>query len=62
MKKTCKLLLAALLLAAVSCEKPYEKHYGLEISSPEYAIPIAGKTFPLYVYCDGSWSASFLGE
>lgn len=49
---------SVILAAAVSCEKPYEKHYPLAVSSYEYRISADGKTFPLYVWCDGSWRAS----
>ena len=67
MKTLNKILLCALLpavaaFASSSCQKSYEKHYGLEIASPKYVIPVGGKTFPLLVWCDASWTATFIPE
>ena len=60
MMKSIKYSIAvAFLLAFASCQKPFEKVYGLEVDSHEYVVSINGKTFPVYVYCSSAWTAEF---
>lgn len=58
MMKSIKYSIAvAFFLAFASCQKPFEKVYGLEVDSHEYVVSINGKTFPVYVYCSSAWTA-----
>lgn len=60
MMKSLKYSIAvAFLLVFASCQKPFEKVYGLEVDSNEYVVSINGKTFPVYVYCSSAWTAEF---
>ena len=59
MKTTRSIITAFLLLVLASCQKPFEKEYGLEVDSNEYVVSIYGKTFPVYVYCSSAWTAAF---
>lgn len=54
--------LVAVFMAVLACQKPYEKHYDLSVDSNSYVLPYTGDTFPLYVYCSGTWTASFDAE
>ena len=59
MKNIRFIITAILLFLFASCQKPYEKEYGLEVDSNEYVVSINGKTFPVYVYCSSAWTAEF---
>lgn len=44
-------------LAVLSCSRPYEKVWGLEVNSESYTLSYEGDDFPVWVYCSGDWSA-----
>ena len=50
------------LTALAGCQKPFEKHYDLSVDTEAYNIGFAGKTFPVYVYCSGEWTARIDAE
>lgn len=61
--KINKLILALIvLLSFCGCQEKFEKHYDLSIDANAYTLPYSGDTFPLYVYCSGTWSATFDAE
>ena len=45
-------------LAVLSCSRPYEKVWGLEVNSESYTLSYEGDDFPVWVYCSAEWSAS----
>lgn len=53
------IIILAFGFLAVSCQKPFVKQYTLAVDAITYSLSADGDTFPIYVYCTGSWSASF---
>ena len=51
--------LFAAVLSLYSCQKPFVKHWDLEVNSTAYRLGCDAGEFPLYVYCSSSWSAEF---
>ena len=59
MKTIIRISLVSFMVAVASCQQPFEKHYDLAVDSNAYTLSYTGDTFPLYVYCSGSWTAEF---
>lgn len=53
------IVLAIAAMVVAGCQKPYEKHWGLEVDSTAYHLSYSDGVFPLFVYCSGDWKASF---
>ena len=56
-----KVLIILLSLVAIltGCQKEFEKTYTLSVDAHEYSFSSDDNSFHLYVYCSGSWTASF---
>lgn len=59
--KHYNLMLAAALcvLCCGGCTKKYVKHWDLEVDSTAYTLSYTDGSFPLFVWCSGSWQARF---
>ena len=59
-----KILIFLLSLVAffTSCQEEFEKTYTLEVDAHEYIFSSEEKSFHLYVYCSGAWTASLDSE